>query len=170
MSISVLNRVREKGHVPTPTLVRRVTLTLGVARRRLTPERRRRWCVHLGSLGKNTVVFGVKSVSLGGHIMLTPVTKIYGSTFHLAMGRFNTNLMYTRVIDSGKVIAGGRGAVGVLCVSRERGPLDLRVFKNRGRALMRTTGFMSGGAGTSVVSVGVKYPIPGVAGYSTNTG
>lgn len=101
---------------------------------------------------------------------MTPVTKIAGSTFHIVYGGFNTNCIIYRVVSSHNVVCRGGGALSVLGIRPVRRPVNVRVFNNAGRALIRTTGFVSRGARTSMVSVGVNYPIGGIIGASTKTG
>lgn len=124
----------------------------------------------MGGWGERWGVCGVNGVRVGGPITITPVTKVDGTTFHIAIGRVNTNLIIYRVVDSGKVRFHGRGALQVLRVRPGRCPLDIRVVNNGGSALIRTTGCITRGARTTVVSVGVNYPIDGIVGTRTKTG
>lgn len=103
----------------------------------------------------------MKGIALPGHCVLKPVTKIASLPFHILYGRRKTNLLYVRVIDTGTVLCGGGGARSLLRVRPSRRPISLRFFKSSPGVVDRVTGHIRRHP-FSVVSVGVKYPIPGI--------
>lgn len=103
-----------------------------------------------------------------GPFILTPVTKIASLTFQELYGRRNTNLVYVRVIDTGTVSFRGGGARTLVRVSPKRRPMSVRLFNDRPSLVTRITGDVRRHP-FSVLSVGVKYPIPGIMGGNRNS-
>lgn len=110
----------------------------------------------------------VKGVRLSKFTLLTPVTKIDSLTCHIVTHGVNTTLAATRVIDTGKLCCHGRGAGSVLGVTRRRRPMSLRLFNDSPTVVTLKTGIVRG-TNTSVMSVGVKYPVRGIMGGDSNS-
>lgn len=115
----------------------------------------RRW-VYGGVSG-----LGVNNIPLGSRTILTPVTKMDSETCHRLYMEFNTTCYMDRVIDSGTLSFGDGGDRRLVRVSSLRHPYKVRVFNSSPGYVTSTTGRTLRG-GPSVVSVGVKYPTPGV--------
>lgn len=100
---------------------------------------------------------------VSGPFILTPVTNIASLPFQALYGRRKTKLVYVRVVDTGTVSFRGGGAVTLVRVSPYRRPISVRLFNDRPSLVTRITGSVRSES-FSVLSVGVKYPIPGIIG------